>query len=195
MSATGPSAYSNSSDWKNLKVSLVLFLLLSGVLVFISLKETEPVRKFRPLQEPLIVPGSVRKTGMPKVQTVKPEIETEKLKVKTTVQMLRKDILDSAPGIYTNVRLALENDINIDEKETIEQLLEHSNLNFLEITASAESWDRLKSNQKFDLLYGTFTLLKKKYPALSENVRVAFDDNRQALDLRFEGFGDVVETG
>ena len=35
---------------------------------------------------------------------------------------------------------------------------------------------------------------RKQYSALSQYVRVVFDDDRKSLDLKFDDFRDVIES-
>ena len=171
-------------------------------MAFVTLKESEPIRKPKPLPEPLVVPGSVRKdvaqrtarlsTKTERTATQEETVQSNPVKrpkdLDGTAQALREDLLDIAPGVYTGVRLAMDDKMAVDEKAKIEQLLKRLNVNYVEITTDAASWDKLKSDQKVDLLYGTFAFLEKQYPALSQYVRVVFDDDRQALDLKFDDF-------
>lgn len=61
-------------------------------------------------------------------------------------------------------------------------------IEYVEISVAAQPWNKMRSNRKIGLLYKTFNMLQTHYPGLSQYIRVTFDDNRQALDLKFDTF-------
>lgn len=50
-------------------------------------------------------------------------------------------------------------------------------IELIQIDVRSKPWDALKSDDRIELLYNTYRLLKEGYPEITRQVRLVFDDN------------------
>ena len=121
----------------------------------------------------------------PSEKKVKKEVEKQP---EVTVVKLNEDVLKIAPHVYYAVRLKLMDGSYLEEISSAHTDLKSIIVSLIEIFVRAKAWDKLKSAEKIDLLYRTFSMLKSQYPYIGQLVRLAFDDGRQNLKLKFDDF-------
>lgn len=94
---------------------------------------------------------------------------------------LEEGLLALAPGIYLSVRFLHENGdaLSLDELDAAE------GVHTIEITVKAEPWDALKPEDRVKLLNRTFEYITEHYPDMTKFLRLVYDDNRPAFDMRF----------
>ena len=94
---------------------------------------------------------------------------------------LEEGLLALAPGIYLSVRFLYEN----GDALGLDELQEAEGVHTIEITVKSEPWDALKPEDRVDLLNKTFQYIKDKFPDMTKFLRLAYDDDRPAFDMKF----------
>ena len=113
------------------------------------------------------------------------KIDTSHVATVATVWDFSEDILELNSKIYSAVRLL--------GKESSMSTLKESNtdlanvvIDMIEIDIRAKPWDALKSDDRIELLYDTYHLLKESYPDITRQVRLVFNDAREPLEFEFD---------
>ena len=94
---------------------------------------------------------------------------------------LEEGLLALAPGIYLSVRFLHES----GEALSLDELEKAEGVHTIEITVKAEPWDKMKPEDRVDLLNRTFRYIKEHYPEMTKFLRLVYDDNRPAFDMKF----------
>ena len=97
------------------------------------------------------------------------------------VLTLEEALLAMAPGTYLSVRFLHES----GQALTPNELKTSEGVHTIEITVKSGPWDELAPNDRVVLLNRTFTFIKDRYPNMTKFLRLAFDDNRSAFDMKF----------
>ncbi len=121
--------------------------------------------------------------------TVKKQEEIDRRLKK--IERLRADLLNIAPDTYGSVRLQLVSGRYVDETNLAAE--DELTVRAIQIHVISEKWDAMSSADKIKLLRVTYSMLRARYPALTQFVSLRFDDGRKDLDLRFDDDELVVE--
>ena len=121
--------------------------------------------------------------------TVKKQEEIDRRLKK--IERLREDLLNIAPDTYGSVRLQLVSGRYVDETNLAAE--DELTVRAIQIHVISEKWDAMSSADKIKLLRVTYSMLRARYPALTQFVSLRFDDGRKDLDLRFDDDELVVE--
>ena len=111
------------------------------------------------------------------------EVDTTRV---STVWDFSEDILKLNRSIYQGVRFVLDGGKSISALKESSIDLAKVLIVLIEIDVHAKPWDALKSDDRIQLLYNTYRLLKEGYPDITRQVRLVFDDNRKSLDFEFD---------
>lgn len=111
--------------------------------------------------------------------------------VVSKIQMMEKEILGIAPGIFAAIRLKIEQTRYLADEEL--NRLTAASLQEIEIGVIAPAWDALSPAEKEALLNRTFYTLKTKYPDITRFVTLRFGDRRQDLKLEYARYAQFVK--
>jgi len=103
-----------------------------------------------------------------------------------TVGNFSQDILKLDKAVYRAVRFILDTGRSVSGLAESRIDLAKVVIALIEIDVRAKSWDALKSDDRIQLLYKTYRLLKNNYPEITRQVRLVFDDKRNSLDFEFD---------
>ena len=136
--------------------------------------------------EPLKTPDpfktmKARKRTRSKPTVKRPQEEIDRRLKK--IERLREDILNTAPDIYSSVRLQLASGRYVDETNLAAE--EELTVRAIQIYVKSDAWNKMKSGEKIKLLHDTYLMLRSRYPALTQFVSLRFDDGREDLELKF----------
>ena len=165
----------------------VLASALIWVLALICLNE--PMPRSRRVQRPSMFVKSSEQYVLSRKKESPKKVED---RPKFTLSVMKSEVLNIAPEVYYSVRLELEGGGRVSERNPAHTDLESLAIKFVEVFTKSHSWDRLKSQEKIDLLYRTFMFLNRRCPSLSRFVRLAFDDGRQGLEFKFDDVQKMV---
>lgn len=154
-----------------------LAILVGAAGYFIAADNAKPrVRKKVEKQEEVVSDGT-RNFRMAA------EVDTTRV---STVWDFSQDILKLNRTIYQGVRFILDSGKSISAINESSIDLSNVLIVLIEIDVRAKPWDALKSDDRIQLLYNTYRLLKEGYPAITRQVRLVFDDSRKSLDFEFD---------
>ncbi|SVD20525.1 uncharacterized protein METZ01_LOCUS373379, partial [marine metagenome] len=102
-----------------------------------------------------------------------------------TVMDFSEDILKLNSKIYSGVRLLGTESSTSALKESSTDLAKVV-IAMIEIDIRAKPWDALNSDDRIQLLYNTYRLLKESYPDITRQVRLVFNDAREPLNFEFD---------
>ena len=103
-----------------------------------------------------------------------------------TVWDFSEDILKLNKAVYSGVRFILDTGRSISALKESSIDLAKVLIVLIEIDVRSKPWDALKSDDRIELLYNTYRLLKEGYPDITRQVRLVFDDERKPLDFEFD---------
>jgi hypothetical protein len=103
-----------------------------------------------------------------------------------TVWDFSEDILKLDRAVYESVSFILKSGRSISALKESSIDLAKVLIVLIEIDVRAKPWDALKSDDRIELLYNTYRLLKEGYPDITRQVRLVFDDKRKSLDFEFD---------
>lgn len=154
-----------------------LAILVAGAAYFIAADNAKPrVRKKIEKKEEVVSSGMRHFKMAAKVDTTRV----------ATVWDFSEDILKLNRAIYNGVRFILKNGDSISALKESKIDLAKVLIVLIEIDVASKPWDALKSDDRINLLYNTYRLLKDGYPDITRQVRLVFDDNRKSLDFEFD---------
>ncbi len=104
-------------------------------------------------------------------------------------QMMRKEILDLAPDVFSEIRLKMEGNRYVTEAEMFNEAI---SVQEIEIEVTGKAWDALPADRKEGLLNETFYLLKMRYPNITRFVTLKFNDGRQNLKLEYARYARLA---
>ena len=172
--------------------SMVLGVALIGALFYFYASQPPTQAKVVKQTNSMFSDSGEKKYTRPQTpQTPQTQTRAEskpKPKPKPTVQAFSNDILNIAPNIYASVRIVLEEGQSVDQHAMGHLDLRKVKTRWVEIDVNAPSWDGVESQERIDLLYNTFSLLKSRYPFITPYVRLIFDDQRPKQDYKFDDF-------
>lgn len=94
---------------------------------------------------------------------------------------LEEGLLALAPGVYLSVRFLHEDGVALTPNE----LDAAEGVHTIEITVKSEPWDQMKPEDRVELLNDTFKFIKDRYPEMTKFLRLVYDDDRPAFDMKF----------
>ena len=103
-----------------------------------------------------------------------------------TVWDFSQDILKLDKIVYSGVRFILNTGESISAMEETGIDLAKVVIELIEIDVRGKPWDALRSDDRIQLLFKTYRLLKGSYPEITRQVRLVFDDKRKNLDFEFD---------
>jgi len=104
----------------------------------------------------------------------------------STIWDFSEDILKLDRKVYKGVRFTLESGKSISSLAESQIDLAKVVIKIIEIDVRPKPWDALKSDDRIQLLFKTYRLLKGNYPEITRRVRLVFDDQRKNLDFEFD---------
>ena len=109
------------------------------------------------------------------------EVVVDRLEEDKGNATLEEALLALAPGIYLSVRFLYEN----GDALSLDELEESAGVHTIEITVKSEPWDKMKPDDRVNLLNNTFKFSKDHDPDMTRFLRLAYDDGRPAFDMAF----------
>jgi hypothetical protein len=97
---------------------------------------------------------------------------------------MKRSLRDINPEVYLSV------EVEFKGKRSTSKGFLTDEVQIQKIRVRADTWDKLPSWEKVDLLNETFTTLKGKYPSIRHSVILEFDDDRPRLELKY---GDTLK--
>lgn len=107
------------------------------------------------------------------------------------IQIMEREILDLAPGIFSSIRLKIEETRYLSEEEIAK--LAAVSVQEIEILVTSKAWDALPAPKKEALLNQTFYTLKSRYPDVTRFVTLKFSDRRQDLKLEYARYAQMAK--
>ena len=102
-----------------------------------------------------------------------------------TVWDFSEDILKLDRAVYRGVRFVLDTGRMTSALQESKIDLAKVVIELIEIDVRAKPWDALNSDDRIQLLFNTYRLLKDGYPEITRQVRLGHDDERKSLDFEF----------
>ena len=161
---------------KKIGIWMGLIILVAGAAYFIANDNAKPR-----LQKKVRTQEEVVASGMRHFH-VTARADTTRV---ATVWDFSRDILKLDKAVYSGVRFILDSGESISAMEQTDIDLAKVVIDVIEIDVRAKPWDALKSDDRTQLLYKTYRLLKGSYPEITRQVRLVFDDKRN-LDFEFD---------
>ncbi len=143
----------------------------------------QPKKRKEIEEEELQQPVSMRIEEKPRTRQV-PTVASK-------IQMMEKEILGVAPGVFEKIRLKIEQARYLSEEDL--NTLTSASVQEVEIAVVARAWDALPAAKKESLLNQTFYTLKTKYPDITRFVTLKFSDRRQDLRLEYARYAQFVK--
>ena len=154
-----------------------LAILVAGAAYYIATDNVKPrVRRKIQKKEEVVSSGMRHFRKGVKVDTTRV----------ATVWDFSQDILKLDKIVYSGVRFILDTDESISAMEETGIDLAKVIIELIEIDVRGKPWDALRSDDRIQLLYKTYRLLKGSYPEITRQVRLVFDDKRKNLDFEFD---------
>lgn len=110
--------------------------------------------------------------------------------VASKIQMMRKEIMDLAPDVFSEIRFKMEGDRYITEAEMFRDI---ASVQEMEIAVAGKAWDALPADRKEGLLNKIFYVLKSRYPNTTRYVTLKFDDRRKSLKLDYARYAQLIK--
>ena len=141
----------------------------------------QPKKRQEIEEEELSLPVPMRIEEKPRSRPAPP--------VASRMQMVRKEILDLAPDVFSEIRFRMEGDRYVTEAEMFNDTL---SVQEIEIAVTGKAWDALPPDRKEGLLNETFYILKTRYPNITRFVTLKFNDRRQNLKLEYARYARLA---
>ena len=153
-----------------------LAILIGGTAYFIAADNAKP--RLRKKEKEKVLTGGMRHFKMA-------EEAPDTTRV-STIWDFSEDILKLNRKVYKGVRFILESGKSISALGESQIDLAKVVIKIIEIDVRSKPWDALKSDDRIQLLFETYRLLKSNYPEITRQVRLVFDDQRKNLDFEFD---------
>jgi len=193
---SGAGFYDNDGNWVNLergdkpkkkgldsaKARLIgmgtgLAILVGAAAFYISTDNAKPRVRKKEEKMKEVVAGGMRNFRMAA------KVDTTRV---ATVWDFSEDILKLDRAVYQGVRFVLDTGRMTSALQESKIDLAKVVIELIEIDVQAKPWDALKSDDRIQLLFNTYRLLKDGYPEITRQVRLVFDDERKSLDFEFD---------